>query len=232
MSVRKCEHDQSQAKYVCTTHSAYFCELHYRQHLSDRKPHVTIPIENALTQPEFEQLQNEVIKRIKALEHAKKQVASQAAQLIAKIRQRCIARIEKLDLMIQSYRAYMAENNFDQQALQNITKMLTTRLQIQIDKDLALNLREEPEEEKKSVLKQPMKEAEPKRTPPKEIEEVKKSLLKQPIKEAEAKRTPPKEIEEVKKSALKQPISEPKTEHSKERETRNEPQAKQIPSIK
>jgi hypothetical protein len=109
--------------------------------------------------------------------------------------------------MIQSYRAYIAENNFDQQALQNITKMLTTRLQIQIDQDLALNLREEPEEEKKSALKQPIKEPEP-------------------------KRTPPSEIEEVKKSALKQPISEPKTEHSKERETRNEPQAKQIPSIK
>jgi hypothetical protein len=207
MSARKCEHDQSQAKYACTTHNAYYCDQHYRQHVSDRKPHVTLPIENALTQPEFEQLQNEVIKRITALERAKKQVASQAAQLIAKIEQTCIASIEKLDLMIQSYRAYMAENNFDQQALQNITKMLTTRLKIQIDQDLALNLREEPEEENKSALKQPIKEPEP-------------------------KTTPPKEIEAVKKSPLKQPISEPKTEHSKERETRNEPQAKQIPSIK
>jgi hypothetical protein len=178
MSLRKCEDDQSQAKYVCTTHDAYYCELHYRQHIADRKPHVSFPIDNALTQPEFEQLQNEVIERIKALEHAKSQVVSQAAQLIAKIRQACIASMENLDSLIQAYRAYAAENNFDDQTLQNITKMRTTRLQIEIDQDLTLNLREEPEEEKKSALMQPISES------------------------------------------------------LKERETRNEPQAKQIPSIK
>jgi hypothetical protein len=154
MSVRKCEYDQSQAKYACTTHNGYYCKLHYKQHIADGKAHSIFAINNALTPPEFGQLQNEAIKRITALERAKKQLSSQAAQLIAKIRQTCIASIEKLDLMIQSYRTYMAENNFEQQAIQNITKMLTTRLQKQIDQDLALNIREEPEEEKKSPLKQ------------------------------------------------------------------------------
>jgi hypothetical protein len=168
----------------------------------------------ALSQQEFEQLQVETIKRIKAIEQAKKQVASQAAQLIAKIEQTRIACIEKLDSLIQSYRAYIAENNYDQQALQNIAKMLTTRLKIQIDEDLALNLREEPKEEKKSAFKQPIEVAETKRATLKEpkIEEEKKKYLKQPIRESYTKKEPPKE---------------PKLEEPK-RETRNEPQAKQL----
>jgi hypothetical protein len=161
MSLRKCEHDQSQAKYACTTHNAYFCNLHYNQHVSDRKPHVAFPIDNALTQPEFEQLQNEVIKRIKALEHAKKQVASQAAQLIAKIEQNWISSIQNINSLIQTYRAYAAENNFDDETLKNITKLRTTRLKIQTDQDLALRIEEE--EEKKNPLKQTEPAKQPKR---------------------------------------------------------------------
>jgi hypothetical protein len=161
MSVRKCDHDQSQAKYACTTHNAYYCELHYRHHIADRKPHSISAIDNALTQPEFEQLQNEVIKRIKALEHAKKQVAKQAAQLIAKIEQNWISSIQNINSLIQNYRAYAAENNFDDQTLQNITKLRTTRFKIQIDQDLALRIEEE--EEKKSPLKQTEPTKQPKR---------------------------------------------------------------------
>jgi hypothetical protein len=110
----------------------------------------------ALTQPEFEQLQAEVIKRIDALEQAKAQIASQAAQLIAKIEQARIASIENIDSLIQFYRVYTAENKYDQQALQRITKLLTTRLQIVIDQDLALNFKEEPiiEEENKHHAQQ------------------------------------------------------------------------------
>jgi hypothetical protein len=100
------------------------------------------------------------MKRIKAIEHAKKQLPSHASQLINKIEQTCIANIEKIDSFIQSYRVCMKENKFDQQTLQNIMEMLNTRLEIQIDQDLALNLREEPiiKEEKKSYLKQPKRE--------------------------------------------------------------------------
>jgi hypothetical protein len=57
--------------------------LHYKQHISDLNPHATLRIDNVLVQPEFEEPQTDVMKRIKAVEHAKKQVASQAAQLIA-----------------------------------------------------------------------------------------------------------------------------------------------------
>jgi hypothetical protein len=207
MNVRKCEHDQSQAKYACTTHNAYYCELHYKQHISDRKPHSIFAVDNALAQPEFEQLQIETIKRIHALEQAKNQVASQTAQIIANIRQTCIATMENINSLIKSYRAYMIENNFDQQALNNITKMLTTRLQIQIGQDLAINLREESEEESKSPLKQPIRVAE-RDLPKKPIrEEEKSSLLKQTIREAE------RELQEESK-----------------RETSSEQQAKQIPS--
>jgi hypothetical protein len=161
MSIRKCEHDQSQAKYACTTHNAYYCDLHFRQHIADRKLHATVPIDNALTQLEFEHLQKKVIKRIKALDHAKKQVASQAAQLIAKIEQTCFASIEILDSLIQTYRAYAAENNFDDETLGNVTKLRTTRFKIQIDQDLALRFEEE--EEKKSPLKQTEPDKQPKR---------------------------------------------------------------------
>jgi hypothetical protein len=152
MSVRKCEYDQSQAKYACKTHNAYFCDLHYRQHISDRKPHVAFPIKNALTQQAFEQLQTEVLKRIHAIEQVKKQLASKTAQLIAKIEQTFVESIEKLDLMIQSYRTYEVENNYDQQTLQSITKMLTTRLKIQIEQNLALDI-QEIDEEKNSPSK-------------------------------------------------------------------------------
>jgi Txe/YoeB family toxin of Txe-Axe toxin-antitoxin module len=157
MSLRICEQDQSQAKYLCITHNEYFCKLHYKQHVSDRKPHIAFPIDNVLTQPDFEQLQIEVVKRIKAIEIAKKQVASQAAQLITTIEETCFNSIENLNSLIQSYRAYTAENNFDHQTLKNITKILTSRLKVQIDQDLALNIIEESEEEKKSIIKTPDK---------------------------------------------------------------------------
>jgi hypothetical protein len=58
------------------THNAYYCEQHYEQHIADRKLHKTVAINSALTQPEFEQLQTEVMKRIDALKHIKQQVAS------------------------------------------------------------------------------------------------------------------------------------------------------------
>jgi hypothetical protein len=142
MSVRTCEHDQSQARYVCKTHNVYFCELHYRQHISDRKKdHDSFPIDNALAQPEFEQLQTEVAQRINTLVLAKQQVASQAAQLIAMIEQACFERIVNLDTLIQTFRTHTTENNFDHQTLQNITKLLTSRLKIQIDQDLTLHFR-------------------------------------------------------------------------------------------
>jgi hypothetical protein len=113
-------------------------------------------VDMALPQSEFERLKTEAIKRIDALEQAKQQVANQAEQLIAKIEQGRILCIETLDSLIQSYRAYIAENSFDQQSLQNITKILNTRLQIQIDPDLALNFNEGPiiEEESKQKSKQ------------------------------------------------------------------------------
>jgi hypothetical protein len=181
MSARKCEHDQSLAKYSCTTHNAYYCELHYMRHISDGKPHVTSPIYLALTQPEFEHLQTEAIKRIKALENAKQQVASQAAQLIAKIEQTCMASIENLDQLIQYYRAYMTENIFDQQTLQNITKILTTRFKIQIDQSLAVNFKEESEEENKKFLMQSIRELIKERKSPKQpkIETSSKHQVKQ-----------------------------------------------------
>jgi hypothetical protein len=217
MSVRKCEHDQSQAKYACTTHNAYFCEQHYRQHISDLKPHVAFLIDMTLTQPDFEQLQKEVRKRIKALEHTKQQVASQAAQLIAKIEQALIISIENLNSKIRFYRAYSAFKSFDHQELQKITKILTTRLQIQIDQDLVVNCREEIEEEKTSSIKQPIEEA-----------------IREPIKEPEPLQE--LKIEEEKNIPLKQPIREAVKEPKREtpmktiRETSSGHQAKLIPS--
>jgi hypothetical protein len=155
MSVRKCELDQSQAKYVCTTHNVYYCEEHCKQHISDRRLHSILAIDYALTQAEFEKLQSETIKRIKYIEHIKHAVASQAAQLIANIEQTCIASIENLDHLIQAYRTYIAENNFNHKTLQKITRIINTRLEIQIDQELVLKFREESiiEEESESTIK-------------------------------------------------------------------------------
>jgi hypothetical protein len=204
MKIRTCELDQDQAKYACKTHDSYYCELHYRQHISDRKPHVAFPIDIALAQPEFEQLQNEVIKRTNYLKSVKQQVASQAAQLIAKIGQTCFASIENLDSMILSYRNYTAENNFNQQELEKAKKMLKTRLKIQVDQELALKVIEEPN---KKVKRIPMK-----RQIRNIIGPISESIL-----------------ELIK---LMEPIKKNKREHSKEPKTEpnSDHQAMQIPS--
>jgi hypothetical protein len=149
MSVRKCKFDQLQAKYTCKTHNEYFCAEHYTEHICDGNSHIPFKIDNALNQSNFNQLQNEVNERIKALKCAKKQVISKSAQLIANIEQMCISSIQKLDAQIQFYLAYIADNNFDQQKLENISKILTTRLEISIDQQFTLNLRELTREEQK-----------------------------------------------------------------------------------
>jgi hypothetical protein len=140
MSIRKCEFDQLSAKYACTTHNSYYCTEHYAEHISDRKPHISYKIENALTHSDFQLLQNEVVTRIEALEHAKHQVANKAAQLIADIGQACMSSIQQLDEHIKSYKAYVLDNNFDDQTLQSVTKILTTRLEVEIDEHLTLTL--------------------------------------------------------------------------------------------
>jgi hypothetical protein len=142
MSLRKCEFDQLQAKYVCTTHNGYYCQNHFDQHISDRNPHISTKVENVLSLLDFAKLQNEVNSRIDNLQHGKIQVASIAAQLIANIGQACLTSIKLLDLEIESYRDLIQDNNFDDKTLLKATKILSTRLQIQIDNQLTLNLQE------------------------------------------------------------------------------------------
>jgi hypothetical protein len=150
MSMRKCEFDQLPAKYVCKTHNAYFCAEHSAEHISDGKSHIFVKIDNALNYPDYERLQKEVNERIKALECAKQQVASKAAQLIANIEQICMSSIKNIDAQIQYYLACITDNNFKQETLQNIGKILTTRLEISIDQQLTVEIREltlEPDRE-------------------------------------------------------------------------------------
>jgi hypothetical protein len=156
MSVRKCELDQSQAKYACTTHNAYYCEQHFKLHISDRKPHIAFAIENELTQLEFEKLVTELMKRIGELERSKKQILKQTAQIVAKIEEACIESFKNLNQLIQSYRTYTIENNFDNKTFKKIKKILSTRLEIQIDQDLTLKVTEEPiiEERKRSITRE------------------------------------------------------------------------------
>jgi hypothetical protein len=143
MSVRKCQFDQLQAKYACSTHAAYFCQHHYDEHISDRNPHITFKIDNALTQLHFEQLQKEVYKRITVLEDAKQQLACIAAQQISDIEQACVSSMKIIDSQIISYRDYARNNNFEHQALQKVSKILTTRLEIEIYQQLTFEIREE-----------------------------------------------------------------------------------------
>jgi hypothetical protein len=169
MSVRKCEFDQLPAKHICKTHSAYFCAEHYAEHTCDGKSPIASKIDNALNQPDYEKLQKEVKVRIKALECTKQQVASNAAQLIAKIEQECMDRMQILDEKIQHYRAYITDNNFKQENLENIAKILTTRLEISIDEQLTVNLRELISEPKREKQKRANKEQEELKQQPKKI---------------------------------------------------------------
>jgi hypothetical protein len=170
MSMRKCEFDQLPAKYVCKTHNAYFCAEHSAEHISDGKSHISVKIDNALNHPEYERLQKEVNERIKALECSKQQVASKAAQIIANIRQICMSSIQNIDAQIQFYRACITDNNFRQETLQNIAKILTTRLEISIDEQLTVDIREltlEPVREEKKRPIENKKQEELKQQPQK-----------------------------------------------------------------
>jgi uncharacterized membrane protein len=154
--MRKCQFDQLPAKYVCKTHNAYFCAEHSAEHISDGKPHISVKIDNALNHQDYERLQKEVNERIKALECAKQQVASKAAQLIANIEQALISSIKNLNKEIQCYRACITDSNFKQETLQNIAKILATRLEISIDQQLTvdileLTLKPDREEEKRPI---------------------------------------------------------------------------------
>jgi hypothetical protein len=156
MSVRKCDFDQLQAKYACTTHSAYFCKKHYKQHIADGDSHSSVKIDSALTQLEFEKLKNELNKRISALEKTKKLVASKAAQLIADIEQASISSIQIIDHQIQAYQVYRVDNNFDHKSLKTVSKILASTLEGEIDQQLSLNIRELPigDEKVKQLSKQ------------------------------------------------------------------------------
>jgi hypothetical protein len=144
MSVRKCQHDQLQAKHVCTTHNAFLCETHFNEHVSDRQTHMIFEFDNALVESDFKKLQNQINQRINTLEKAKHKVTNRAAQLIEEIRQACVSGIQDLNNQIKAYREYTINNSFDDLTFQNVRKILTTLLKIEIQQQLSLNIREEP----------------------------------------------------------------------------------------
>jgi hypothetical protein len=182
----KCQYDQHKVKYACTTHNAFLCKKHFKQHMSDRKAHMTLEIDNALVHSDFEKLKYQIIQRIKALEQSKHQIASKASQLIAEIEQACMSSIQNLDDIIISCRANIIDNNFNDVAFQNVTMILNTTLKIEIDQQLRLNIREEPIREQ---LIEIIREA------TKDDEKIKQQPIREPFRNEQIKGQPIKDIE-------------------------------------
>jgi hypothetical protein len=151
MSLRKCDFDQHQAAFGCATHNGYYCLQHYAEHTSDRQAHIPFKIENALTPQSFQQLQIEVLTRIKALKQTKIQIIKKATELIRNIEDLCVVNNEKLDLEIQSYLSYIKDNNFDNKTLQQVSILLETQLNIEISESFKVNLFESRRKEKQEM---------------------------------------------------------------------------------
>jgi hypothetical protein len=88
--------------------------------------------------------ENQDISKFTALEHEKMKAVINSQRKIAEIGHAYMQSIQTLDKHIGYYKLFLSHNNYDHQGMQNIFRMLNTRLQVNISEHFTVNLYEHP----------------------------------------------------------------------------------------